>query len=300
MDLRLLEIFCYVYEERSFSKAAEKLLLTQPTISDHINSLESQIKTKLFDRLGRKIRPTPTAEILYSYGKQILELKTAAAEGMNKFLKRLEGKLRVGGSTIPGEYVLPKIVGEFRKTFPHVEVHIKIADTKDIIAELLAGSIEIGFVGAEMNEPHLQFTRFGGDTLLLVVPNSGEWARRTTISARELIKKPFIVRESGSGTRMMFERCLKEHGYRLEDFNIVAEMGSTSAVKEAIKAGIGISVLSSIAVQLEMRAGILRSVRFRECRNITRDFFMVSDKRRFLSPLCEAFIQHALKVTVTP
>lgn len=300
MDLRLLEVFCHVYEDRSFSRAAERLLLTQPTISDHIGSLEEQLGTQLFDRLGRKIRPTPAAEVLYAYGKQILDLKKAAIEGMNKFLKKLEGNLRIGGSTIPGEYLLPVLVGEFCKHFPHVDVHIRIADTSDIVSDLLGGRIEIGFVGAEVEDRHLEFRKFQEDTLVVVVPNQGEWLRRVSISTRELAEKPFILREPGSGTRIAFEQCLRENGYSLDQLNVVAEMGSTSAVKEAVKAGIGISVLSTIAVQLEVAAGVLKCIRLQECCHMTRGFYMVSDRRRSRSPLCEAFIDHVLRSSATP
>lgn len=297
MDLRLFEIFCCVYEEKSFSKAAERLFLTQPTISEHIKSLESYFDTKLFDRLGRQIAPTRAGELLYEYGKRIKEAKKATMEGMRNFLNRLEGKLVVGGSTIPGEYILPGVFAAFHKQFPGVELTLKIADTKEIITDVRQGNVELGFVGAKINDRNLEFEKFATDELVLAAPFDKQWAKVKTISIQELTTKPFIVRELGSGTQMTIEQRLEEAGYPTTHFRIAAVIGSTSGVKEAIKAGLGVSIISSLAIGTEIKAGVLKAIPIRGVANFTRDFYIVSEKRKYHSPLCKALLQTAMSLS---
>lgn len=292
MDLRLLEIFCSVYQERSFSRAADKLHLTQPTVSEHIRTLEEQFNVKLFDRLGKSIQPTKAGELLYSYGRQVLELKRAAVEGMKKFLNRLEGELVIGASTIPGEYILPRIIAAFHREHAGVEVVLRISDTKGVTSWLLAGEVEAGFVGARIDDHSLAFEEFASDRLVLAVPNQREWRQVSSISLDKLREKPLVIREPGSGTRAMFERQLAQHGYSLDDFKVVAVVGSTNAVKEAIKAGIGVSVLSSLAVRGELASRLFKQVQIKEIKSPRRSFYIAVDKRRLASPICQAFLEY--------
>ena len=136
MDLRLLEIFCAVYEEGGFSKAGSRLHLTQPTISGHIKSLEEYFGTPLFDRLGRIIQPTAAGELLYEQSRFIQERKKSITERMSKFLNGLEGKLHIGASTIPGEYLLPPIIGRFHKAYPKVEISMAVSDTQSVLRDV--------------------------------------------------------------------------------------------------------------------------------------------------------------------
>jgi DNA-binding transcriptional LysR family regulator len=292
MDLRLLEIFCCVFEERSFSKAARRLYLTQPTVSGHIKSLEEYFGARLFDRLGREIKPTRAGQLLYEHGHEIVRMKRAMTERMSRFLNRLEGRLHLGASTIPGEYLLPPLVGQFRDAFPHVQVTVKISDTKGVVDDVEDGRVELGFVGARVADQHLEFKSFASDRLILVVPRTPAWRKRKSVSLPDLVREPLVIREPGSGTRIMFERKLHELGHRLDEFNVVAELGSTTAVKEAIKAGVGVSILSHLSVKTELEAAIVREVRIAEIETIERSFFTVVNTKRLKSPLCEAFLEH--------
>ncbi|MBI3949539.1 MAG: LysR family transcriptional regulator [Acidobacteria bacterium] len=287
-----MEIFCCVYEEKSFSKAAQRLYLTQPTISGHIKSLEEYFGTALFDRLGREIKPTRAGKLLYEHGRRIIEIKKIMVQGMSRFLNRLEGQLHLGASTIPGEYLLPSIIARFRGSHPTIQVSLMIRDTKAIIKDVEDGRVELGFVGARVPDRGLTFNEFATDRLILVVPMTPRWKKTNSISLNELKKEPLLIRESGSGTRLMFERKLNELGHNLEDFNIVAELGSTTAVKEAIKAKIGASILSHLAVQTELAAGLMKTIRIREIETLERDFFVVVNAKRARSPLCETFLEH--------
>lgn len=291
MDLRLLEIFCCVYEERSFSRAAQRLHLTQPTISGHIKSLEEYFGISLFDRLGREVRPTRAGELLYEHGHRIVDMKRRAIEGMHRFLGRLEGDLHLSTSTIPGEYLLPSMLGRFRKRYPHIRVAMTISDTQAVIAQVERGDIEIGLVGARVNDSTLQFREFATDRLILVAPRTARWDRIRALSLDQLRNEPLLIREPGSGTRIVLERTLARHGYQLGDFNVVAQLGSTTAIKEAIKANVGLSILSHLAVQTEMAAGLVKAIRIREIKRLERHFFIVTNRRRTKSPLSEAFLE---------
>lgn len=291
MDLRLLEIFCAVYEERGFSKAAARLHLTQPTISGHIRSLEDYFGAPLFDRLGREIQPTRAGEMLYEHGRDILQIKKTITEGMSKFLNRLEGRLHIGASTIPGEYLLPMIIGRFHTEYPNVEITAAISDTERVVKEIEKGRIELGFVGAQVDTSDLEFRQFASDQLVLIVPGNKRWAGVKSLSLKELVKTPMLLRESGSGTRVVFERKLAELGYNLRDFNIVAQLGSTAAIKQAVISGVGVSVISNVAVRHEIHCRLVREVRLHELRSLERHFFVVRNRKRTPSPICQAFLE---------
>lgn len=294
MDLRLLEIFCAVYEEGGISKAAERLHLTQPTVSEHIKTLEEYFGTPLFDRLGRGIQPTRAGDLLYEHSRRIVEIKKNITEGMAKFLNRLAGRVLIGASTIPGEYLLPPLVGRFHRAYPQVEIALMISDTAQVIRQVQEGQVDVGCVGAQGEDSDLEFTRFASDRLILIAPPTRRWEKLKRLSLAELARLPLVIREPGSGTRAVFQRVLRERGYYLEEFHIVAQLSSTTAIKQAVMAGLGLSVISHRAVRHELQCRLLRSIPLRDLPVLTRDFFFVRHPRRTLSPLGETFLEFAL------
>jgi len=225
LDLRLLGIFCAVYEERSFSRAA-RLYITRPTVSGHIKALEERLGARLFDRLGREIRPTAVGDVLYEQARGLPALRRAIAERVGQFLGRLEGESRLGVSAIPGEYLLPAILRRFQQAHPRVRATVIIADTERISEEVERGRVELGIVGARREHRNLGFQAFATDRVILVAPRDRRWAHVRTLSLAELRDMPLLIRERGSGTRAVLERALSERGYRLSDFTIVAELGA--------------------------------------------------------------------------
>jgi len=290
VDLKLLEIFCCVYDEGSFSRAAERLGLTQPTISEHIKSLETYFNTPLFDRIGRRIRPTGAGELLYSRGRSIVEMKQSVVDVMQHYLNGAHGELRIGASNIPGEYLLPRVIGRFHATHPNVRVVVNIGDSEQIIDGVMEGRYEIGFVGSRPRQPGLELEKFASDRLVLAAPRGKSWAQIEEIALQELMRMPLLVRERGSGTRVEVENWLHSHGVALADFNIVAEMGSTAAIKEAIRENVGASIMSDLAVAADVAAGRMRIIPIREMGTLDRDFFRVIDPRRVASPVRGAFL----------
>lgn len=288
-DLRQLEVFCQVMELRSFSKAAEAVFLTQPTISGHIQALEEYLRTRLFDRLGKTIIPTRAGEILYTYAKQILRLRAEAQRELELFLGRVKGELVIGASTIPGTYILPELIGRFKSKNPDIYVNLILADTAAIVDQILDGTIEAGVTGAKLDCGKLSYRPFVRDEMLVALPANHRWAARYSIQPDELKQEPFILREPGSGTRMSTLEFLGQSGIEAKDLNVVAEMGSTEAIRHAIRAGLGISILSRRAVEDDLRSGLLSGLRLKGV-DLWREFYVVVLHNRTLSPATESFI----------
>jgi DNA-binding transcriptional LysR family regulator len=292
MDLRLLEIFCRVYKERSFSRAAVELGLTQPTVSVHIKDLEESLGAPVFNRLGREIEPTEAGRFLYEQARPLVALKRNLAGKMTSFLNRVEGLLVVGASSVPGEYLLPGIMTGFHAEHPAVRVRLRISDSTKTLEDLRQGDIEIGVVGSVVQNDDLLAESFATDELVLVTPTTGAWKNRNEISLRELQELPLVIREAGSGTRTALVLARLARKTKLSDLNVVAELGSTGAIKEAVKQGCGVSFISKLALNSDLQSGALRIARVPEFGSIARTYNTVFSRRRVLSPISHAFLDY--------
>ncbi|MFZ7127070.1 MAG: selenium metabolism-associated LysR family transcriptional regulator [Desulfobacterales bacterium] len=288
MDLWQLNVFCNVVETRSFSRAGQQVHLSQPTVSSHIKELEQHLDCRLIDRLSKEAAPTKAGEILYRYAKRLLALRAEAESAVAEFLGKMKGTLCIGGSTMPAGYLLPKMIGRFKRDYPDVKVTMRVGDTDSIIRETLDGLIEIGVVGAMPEDPRLEYRRLMEDELRLIVPGKHPWAVRKSVSIQELCAEPLILRESGSGSLKAIQRALKESGVSTRDLNVIAEMGSTEAVYRGVKNGIGVSILSTLAVVEDLQRGELAAPRIENV-EIRRGFYLIRDRHRTLSPLAGAF-----------
>ncbi len=293
MDIRKLEVFRKVYELKSFSRAGDETYLSQPTVSGHIKYLEDYLECKLFDRLGKEVVPTRAGDILYEYAVEIINLREKAEYALNQFQGKMKGKLLIGGSTIPGGYILPLLLGAFRAKYKDVLSSLHVGDTRQIVDMVVDAQVEIGMVGARINHPSVRYEPFEGDRLILVTLPTDPLLKKERITLKDLTEAPFILREHGSGTRMALQRSLQEVSLEFNQLNIVAEMGSTQAVKQAIKGGVGVSILSNRAVEDELRFGVLKEAPV-EGFSISRDFFLVVHRNRTLSPICTAFWEFCL------
>jgi len=298
LDAHKLRIFAAVSELKSFSLAARKLFLTQPTVSQHISALEEHIGLPLLDRNGKNVSLTRAGELLYRYAKQISEISEEAQQALDFFKGRKSGHIALGASTIPGEYILPGLMGTFCSQYPGIKTTLRIADTEDIVRQLLDREIEFGIIGARVSGSRLQFTDFMEDELVVVVPRGHRWWDAGRVDLSDLTAEPFVMRESGSGTRISLGKRLQELGLHPGTLTVAAEVGSTTAVKEAVRAGLGISIVSAMAVRDEERHKQLKVVRIGAAR-ILRTFYFVQDRRRALSPLAEAFIAFLQQQSLT-
>ncbi|MDY7035958.1 MAG: selenium metabolism-associated LysR family transcriptional regulator [Thermodesulfobacteriota bacterium] len=293
-DLRQLETFCQIVELGSFSKAANAVFLTQASVSERISNLENMVGTRLLDRLGRQIVPTKAGKLLYKHAVMLLNMKRTAQLEMQDFLGIKRGKIHMGGSTIPGEYILPKFIGRFHAQYPLVSVLLTIADTSEIESRVVEGDLEMGVIGSMGSHRSLIYHELWKDELVLAVPAQHRWAKKKTVSLEELIEEPFILREPGSGTLKIIENHLRDSMSMDQDsLQVVARFGTSTAVKEGIKAGLGVSILSSKAINTELIAGILKGLRLKGI-NILRSFYLIRDKRRITSPLSQAMVDFLL------
>jgi DNA-binding transcriptional LysR family regulator len=288
MDLWQLHIFCNVVEQRSFSKAGKIVHLSQPTVSTHIKDLENHFGCRLIDRLSKKADPTREGELLYQYAVKLIALRDEAETALALFKGTVKGTLVVGGSTIAGSYILPRVIGGFLKKYPNVFLSLKVRDTGEIIQDILAGELELGVVGARASGKQLNQTILLKDEMRLIVPVDHPWADKNSVSLEMLIQERLIIRESGSGTLKSIEENLRRNGHQIEEFNIVAELGSTQAAVEGIKNRIGLSIVSPVAVSEELQAGTLKALSISGL-DLTRNFYLTRHNHRSLSPPAKAF-----------
>jgi len=295
IDFRHLETFCRVADLKNFSRAADDLLLTQPTVSGHILSLEKSLSLRLFDRTGREARLTKAGEVFLRYASKLLTLRKDLLNALSEFSQGIRGELSLGASTIPGEYLLPKLMGDFREDHPHFTLSLKIADTKEIIQDVLQGHVELGMIGAKVNHSSLHYERYEEDEIIVVAPSGHPLARKKRAGFEDLLKEPWIIREEGSGTQMAIENALRKKGKSLKEFNVVMEMGSTSSMKEGVKAGLGLAFISERAVEEELNQGRFSRIAVEGMESISRQIYIVSHQGRTFSPIGMEFLRFLKK-----
>ncbi|MEA3386517.1 MAG: selenium metabolism-associated LysR family transcriptional regulator [Thermodesulfobacteriota bacterium] len=289
IEIRQLQVFLAVWENRSFSRATHEVHLTQPTISGHIRVLEETLDVRLFDRSGKDVTPTKAGEVLYPFARQILRLNLQAEREIVMFLGQEKGSLDLGGSNIPGQYILPSVIGRFKAERPNIKVILRISDTAAIVAAVANGELELGMVGAVVQKKGLSFEPCFHDDMVLIVPPGHRLADCRQASIDDLASEPFVLREKGSGTRLATERALQAAGnLQLSDLQIVAEMGSTEAIRQAVRAGLGCSIISRRAVTDDLEHGLLHAPVLQGVQ-LKRQFYLIWHNQRVLSPLAHAF-----------
>ncbi|HSW38202.1 MAG TPA: selenium metabolism-associated LysR family transcriptional regulator [Acidobacteriota bacterium] len=287
MELKYIEIFCAVIELKSFSRAARALGLTQPTISIHIKGLEEEFSTRLLNRLGRSVAPTQEGEILYRYAKEIMHLKEKARDAMERLNSGMSGRIVIGASTIPGEYLLPGYLAKFIKLYPEVVPTLRIGDSGVICDSVLKGDVDVGIIGSRVKDRNIEARKFHGDELILVAPPD---FRQPALQKSELGRIPLIMREPGSGSRATLEACLRESGLQIDALNLVAEIGSSQALIKAVQSGLGLAFISRLSVSEQIGRGALKAIPVKGIR-ITRNFSVITHRLRFSSHICKTFIE---------
>ena len=294
LDLHRLRIFIAIIEARSFSKAARQLYLTQPTVSQHVSFLEKYLGVPLFDRLGKEVRPTSAGRMLHAYALRLLRMAEDAEHAVGFLKGKKSGTIVAGASNIPGEYVLPEILGRFKNEYPEIAVTLYLGDTGAIVDKILNYEIDFGLIGARVANDQLQYSRFLDDELCLVLSPRHPWAGRREIAAAEILTVPVVMRENGSGTRLMVEQSLRKAGIQAVHLNIIAEFGSNAAVKQAVRAGLGISFVSKRSVADEISMNVLTTLPVQGLQ-MKRSFYVVRHKKRSMPPVVRAFYTFLLK-----
>ncbi|MBM4272023.1 MAG: LysR family transcriptional regulator [Deltaproteobacteria bacterium] len=293
ITIQQMEMLIALIESGSFTRAAGKLFLTQPTLTKQIRNLEESVGARLVNRGGTGISLTPEGQIFYTYAKRVVRLREDTREKLGRLRENESGHIYISASTIPATYILPRLLGRLKTLYPDICVHIQMNDSEDTHQMVLNEHAGMGFIGKEVFDRKLITERLWKDSIVLVVPSHHPWAKTGDIPVESLTKEPFVLRERGSATRDAFEECLlKNFNMSLSSLNVVCEMGSSEAVKEAIMAGLGVSVLSIYAIEREMGKGNLAIVPIKGCA-IERFFYLIYRKnfplmnyhRRFLEVL---------------
>lgn len=291
MEDHKLKVFCTVAETKSFSKASEIIHLTQPAVSLQVQALEELYETKLFDRSSSFITLTPAGEILYKYAKDILSLYAEAEKEIGKITGRIKGVITVGASTTIGNYVLPSVIVDFKKTHPKITLNVLIGNTKRVVDLLESGSIDLGLVEGEVTKQKIRTEPIISDELILIVPSLHPWAKKKFVSILDITKEPFIMREEGSGTRQIIQKYLSSHGINTEDMRIALVLGGTESIKEAVEGGMGISIVSKWAARKEIKYGTLKCITPKEDK-IYRNFSLVMSRNAVFSHAVDEFISY--------
>lgn len=305
LKLSKLEIFSIVTQEGSFSAAAERLHLSQPAVSRHMQELEDALGIRLFKRMRRGVALTPGGEILSMYTEQILRL-VREAEGELTDVRRLAiGQVHIGATPGVGVYLLPGWTRSFTSAYPNLTISLSTDTTGGVVDDLLTGRIDLGIVEGELEalrREDLESIALQDIEVVLVIGKDHEWRNQTRISIDALREHPFVTREPGSRTRVWIDELMGKHNI---EPHLVAEFDNPEAIKEAVMDGMGVTILPTYAVARERAAGLLHTMPITNV-NMYRQLKLVWDSARPFSPMTRAFLSHlgdtyeAIKPIVPP
>lgn len=279
MKLENLKMFCLVVDEGSISQAARLSFLSQPAVTRQIHQLENYYNTLLFDREEGRLRVTEAGKLLYPFAKAIVNDFNHSKEVIQQSTGKYNANLIVGASLTIGEYLLPSLLGRFKKQQPEIKVTLTIKNTPRVLEDLSNDVIDLALVEGLVENTDFIVDKFAEDELILVCPSDHAWKDRKEIQLEELGNERMIWRESISGTRLIVENMLREHGV-LEKIESYMEIGSTQAIKSAVEAGLGISILPRLTVARELEQGFLREVNIYRI-NMARNLWLVRKNKRF-------------------
>jgi DNA-binding transcriptional LysR family regulator len=248
-------VFRAVAEQLSFRKAAEELYLTQPAVSLQIKALEEDIGVQLFDRTGVQIALTAAGGILLRYCEEVRKLLIQTEREIAALRGEHAGHLALGASTTIAQYVLPRLLGEFRREYPGVHLTLISGNTEHIVEAVEKQKIALGFIEGPARSREVKTRPFLEDELVLIASMAHEWAERISVCCSEIASGPLLMRERGSGTRQVIETALEGQGVKRSSLQIVMELDSTEAIKSAVETGLGVGFVSMWAIAKDRRLG---------------------------------------------
>jgi DNA-binding transcriptional LysR family regulator len=288
---RRLQVFHTVARLLSFTKAAETLHMTQPAVTFQVRQLEEYFNTRLFDRTHNRISLTEAGARVYQYSDKIFELYSEMENAVREMTGEISGSLTIGASTTIAEYMLPALLGDFRAKYPDVSIHLKVSNTDGIVSMVENNAIDLGVVEAPVSNKNLVVDECRRDKLVAIVPPGHPKAELSKITLDELLEYPFICREEGSGTREVIAEYMNAGGNCQACMKIAMELGSPEAVKGAVEAGMGISVVSNATIQKELRLGTLVAIELDPI--LERPFSFVHQKQKFRVRVMEELLDFA-------
>ncbi|HZV82841.1 MAG TPA: selenium metabolism-associated LysR family transcriptional regulator [Geobacteraceae bacterium] len=288
MNIKQLEVFLAVAATGSFSKGANATFITQSTVSQHISALEREFDLPLFDRTGKGALLTEAGKLLAGHAGKIIAGLDEAGEALRRFKGGEEVVLRIGGSNIPADYMIPAALPRLLQRLPGVTAIVCQGDSRGILDRLLSEEVELCVVGSSFPLEGVEFSPLGTDMIRLVAGNSHPWRGRSSVSIAELAAEPLVVREPGSGTGKSVREALATAGLNPAAMKTTAVLGSNEAVKQAVMEGLGVSFVSELSVKQELERGALGVVDLQGV-EIVRRFYLAARSGRSQSPAAQAF-----------
>jgi len=278
MEYQLL-VFKEVAESKNITLASKRLHISQPSVSIQIKGLEKEFGAKLLERTNKGVSLTRAGEILYEHGCRAIDIMTEARELIDGLSHDQHRCVKLGATLTIGEYILPHIIGHLDDCSDNLDFNVKIANTKIVAQDVLENSIHVALVeGPVPVSQSLSIETFWHDELVLVVPVNHPWAKRKSVTFDELTKERMITREKGSGTRKVMELALSDSGFEPARLNIIASLGSTGAIKQAVIEGLGVTIISSLAVQQECKLSLLKTLPIEGCQ-LTRPLSVLTNSK---------------------
>ena len=297
MEFKQLESFVAVIDAKSFSKAAEQLFLTQPTVSTQIAALERELDMKLLIRAAKEIRPTREGRVFYRYAKELLEKREQAVLSLRNLKQPQNAIISIGASSIPARHYLPQLVADFQKQNRNVTFRIYSYDSIQIVQNISDGKIEIGMTGIYVKSSQCTLERMAYDRWIVITPNNERFRNiiaESSFSLTHLVQERFICREQGSGTRKDVDHFLIQLGINPSDLHIVAEIDDTESIIELVSKGLGISIVSQRSAESFRRYGKILTVKFDRIVP-SREIYLVKNQEIPLSSIAQKFYDFALK-----
>jgi DNA-binding transcriptional LysR family regulator len=288
---RRLQVFHAVAKQLSFTKAAEVLFMTQPAVTFQIKQLEEHFNTRLFDRGHGKISLTPAGELVLAYAERILGLGAEMDVRLAEMTGEIGGSLLVGASTTLAEFMLPKILGQFKGKYPNVRSRLIVANSETIETRVAEHTLDIGFIESPSHQPTLQTEVCCDDELVVICSPKFPLAKFKELSPEQLVSHPYVSREPGSGTREFTDAYLRQAGVAQEQIVPVMEMGSPVALNGVVETGLGFAIASRTSVSKAQRLGDLVAIPLKP--RLLRTLSMVYPKEKFRSRLVTAFAEFA-------
>ncbi len=296
VSLRQLQVFRAVARHRSFSRAAEELVISQPAVSAQVKALEQVLNVTLFQRSGRGVELTEAGRQLLPYAERMLDLLEEALTAVHELRAAQRGRVRVAASTTAGIYVVPKALGAFHRAYPGVELSLDVLNRYAVHQRLLAGDADLAIMGLIDDPQDLEIAEFLPNELVVIASPRHPLARRQQISLEEIAREPFLVREIGSGTRSDTERIFAEAGLSLR---VAMELRSNGAIKQAVAADLGVAIMPRDAIGLELETGRLVVLDVRGF-PIRRWWSLVRRAGRRPSPAADALWHFLLQYRLQP
>jgi DNA-binding transcriptional LysR family regulator len=272
MHLNHLFVFHAVAQEGNISRAAARLMVSQPAVSKQLKELERSLRMPLFDRVPRGVRFTHAGKLLSDYARKIFNLADEAERALEELRGLHRGRLSVGASTTIGVYLLPEIFVRFRQKYPGVDMHLEIGDSAAIRNSLNQGSIDIGLTEKPVEDDAFDSVVLMRDKMVAIAKPNHPLARKQSVSLAALCREPFVVRETGSESKSLIERALVERGLTIKP---AMSLGSTEAIKRAVAGGVGVAIVSILSIELEVKAKKLAVIRVSNL-EISRALYRVS------------------------